>query len=233
MISRLVCIFLAASSPLLFSQDFGYEYNSVQEFRSLGMSVNAQQFLPAASNSMPDSQRLSFSSPLPFFEYRQMDVRIAVGYQEFTIQNRSRSSFTVALEQSNDYPLAGKKGESTLLLPIAFSSNFVKAEGIPGKIRNFEIGSVGLGTGLRYRYVTRQFALQVTLIALYHYSTVGFSTEYGSQKTFSAELFTVFSDILFDGVVIGARIDQQEWDISGIDLDYRRTVAGPFVAIVF
>ncbi|MBW7888848.1 MAG: hypothetical protein H3C35_10910 [Bacteroidetes bacterium] len=221
-----VVVFLLFSS--LYSQDFGYEYAPVNDFRSFGASYSLQQFTPSAGSGIPDSLRIKFSTPLPFFEYRQMDLRAAIGYQTYLLNNKSRSSFSVYLQQASDFLLNGDTQKSGIYLPIILSTNYIMAEGDAGRIRNFEIGSIGAGTGLKYKLIASSFALQLYAAGTYHYSTAGFSTEYGTLLMLQSEILFAFPD-----VIAGYRFEKQEWNLSGQQLDYQRIIHGVFIGLMF
>ncbi|MEW5800275.1 MAG: hypothetical protein AB1728_14850, partial [Bacteroidota bacterium] len=68
----------------LSAQDFGFAYYSITDYRSLGASYNAQEFFPSVSNKLHDSLTIRFTTALPSIEYREMNARVAIGYQEYT-----------------------------------------------------------------------------------------------------------------------------------------------------
>lgn len=217
----------------LHAQDFGYERTSVNDFRSVGASFLLQEFSARRTSTLPDTLQIQFSTPLPCIEYRQMNLSAALGYQTYQLQGKQRSALSVSLQQSNDFLLSGDSHSSALYLPIMFSTNFVRAEGIPGKMRNFEVGSVGLGTGLKYQFITPGFGFQIFGIGTYHYSTAGFGTEYGNQLALQAEAMCILPDILFNGIIFGVHIEKQEWNLNGVQLDYQRISRGLFLGVMF
>ncbi|MBI2429858.1 MAG: hypothetical protein HYV29_13895, partial [Ignavibacteriales bacterium] len=76
---------LALFVQFIRTQDFGFAYYSITDYRSLGASYNMQEFYPSGSNSLPDSMRIRFTTALPSIEYREMNARVAIGYQEYTL----------------------------------------------------------------------------------------------------------------------------------------------------
>lgn len=225
--------FTAIFFQSMYSQDFGFAYYSITDYRSLGASYNAQEFYPSRSNKLHDSLRIRFNTALPSIEYREMDARVAIGYQEYTYAGKSLSSFSVYVESGNDFPLTGREQKNGIFIPIKLSANYVKSES--GKLgqKNFDIGSLGVGTGMKYRFITRDFGLQVSATGALHFSNVGFGTEYGSQTALTGEIQIIIPNIFVDGMLIGYRYDRQQWNMNDSSLDYERYYHGPFIGIFF
>ena len=217
----------------LYGQDFGYSYYNITDFRSLGVSYNFQNFSPISIATIPDSLRIRFTTNLPAIEYREVGTRIAIGYQEYVLQGRTLSSFSVYMESANDFPLTGKEQQNGFFIPIKLSANYVKAENpFPGQ-RNFDVGSLGIGGGLKYRFVTRRFAVQAFGMGALHFSNVGFGTEYGTQTSLTGEVQLIIPEIFYDGLVIGYRYESQQWNMNDSILDCKRYYHGPFIGIFF
>lgn len=217
----------------LTAQDFGFAYYSITDYRSLGASYNAQEFFPSRSNTLHDSLRIRFSSSLPSIEYREINARVAIGYQEYSHAGKSLSSFSVYVESGNDFPLTGREQKNGIFIPIKLSANYVKSESGQRGQRNFDIGSLGVGTGIKYRFITREFGVQASATGTMHFSNVGFGTEYGSQTALTGEIQIIIPDIFLEGMIIGYRYDKQQWNMNDSSLDYERYYHGPFIGIFF
>ncbi len=217
------------------AQDFGYEYSLMSEYRSIGMSYNAQSFDKQSSNPLVDSTSISFSSRLPFVEFRQDNGRLAVGFQTYTDRNgNKRESFSVYGETANDFPLTKKgKEKPTLLIPLIVSVNYVRAEPPSVAAKNFDIGSFGIGSGMKFRYFDRSIGVQALAVGSIYYASEGFGTDYGSQTSFAAEVQIIVPGIVLEGIVIGYRAETQQWNMNNNTLDYGRTYHGAFAGILF
>lgn len=226
-------ILFALFVQALCAQDFGFAYYSITDYRSLGASYNVQEFSPSNSNTLPDSLKIRFTTALPFIEYREMNARVAIGYQEYTHANKTLSSFSVYVESGNDFPLTGREQKSGLFLPIKLSANYVKSESGHRGQRNFDIGSLGVGTGIKYRFLAREFGLQVSATGALHFSNVGFGTEYGSQTAATGEIQVIIPNIVLGGLTIGYRYDRQQWNMNDSSLDCKRYYHGVFVGMLF
>lgn len=227
-----VFFFLLFLVPAL-AQDFGYTYYSITDFRSLGGSFNFQNFSPIHIPTVPDSARIRFTTNLPSIEYRELNTRVAIGYQEYVLGGRTLSSFSVYMESANDFSITGKEQQSGIFIPIKLSANYVKAENPFSGVKNFDVGSLGIGGGVKYRFLTRTIGFQVYAVGAIHFSNVGFGVEYGSQSSFTGEVQLIIPDVLYDGILVGYRYESQRWNMNDDVLDYKRYYHGPFVGIFF
>ncbi len=232
---KMILSALFVSVTFLNAQDFGYEYLMLTEFRSLGVSYNAQRFSKAPSNTSSDSNSIEFSTAVPFIEYRQQGGRFAVGYQEFTDRTgQRRESFSVYGDSHNDIPLGTSRGSKTsFVLPVVVAANYVRAQSPNSSVSSFDVGSLGIGTGLKYKYFTKTFGVQAFAVGTIYYASEGFSTDYGSQTSAAAEVQCIFSELLFDGILAGYRFEAQQWNMSDNALDYRRRYHGVFIGVLF
>lgn len=223
---------LTFTAPVL-AQDFGYSYYRIADYRSLGISYNIQEFYPTPNRSIHDSLLIRFTTNMPTIEYRELNARVSVGYQSYSLRGRSLTAFSVYMESGNDFAVTGKDQRSGFFIPVKLSANYVRAENPSAGTKNFDIGSLGLGGGAKYRFMTRDFGLQIFVTGTLHYASVGFGTEYGSQTSVQSELQFILPGLLFDGMVFGYRYEQQRWNMSDAIFDYERWYHGPFVGIFF
>jgi hypothetical protein len=218
---------------LLGAQDFGYSYYTITDFRSLGISYTLQDFRRAGSNPLDDSAAIRFGTNLPMIEYREIGARVAVGYQSYALRGKNVNAFSVYMESGNDFALSGRDQRNGFFIPVKLSANYIRAENTTPGQKNFDIGSLGIGTGGKYRALTRTFGLQAFGTATIHYSSVGFGTEYGSQFSLSGEIQCLLPELLFEGIIVGYRYERQQWDMSNSILNYQRFYHGPFIGIFF
>lgn len=223
---------LAAVIPVT-AQDFGYTVSSPMEFRSIGIAVAAGTFEAEGSNPLPDSARIRITSPMAMVEYREMNTRIAVGYQTYDLGGRERTAFAVSAVSGAEFALTGADVKSGVFIPVVISAQFLAAEKTHTGARDFEVGGFGAGTGVKGRLLSGSFGVQGSLIGAIHYASVGFGVEYGSMSSLAAEVQALFPGLLFDGVTAGYRLDLQRWNLSDDVLDYRRTSHGAFVGVFF
>jgi len=226
-----VCVLGQAGAA---AQDFQSTYRDFDllEFRSLGAGAAANEFEPSGDNALPDSLRIRFSTPMVFAEYRQMDIRIAATYNRYSMLGQNKSSYAIYAEGATDLPVAANRSGG-LYLPIIIATNYVRAEGIGTSSSIFDVGSIGAGAGMKYRYLSETFGLQAYAGAVIHYSTVGFSIESGSSTSARGELTLLFPELVWKGAVIGYRLETQQWRMTDDKLNYRSLHHGAFVGLLF
>jgi len=222
-------------SGFLMSQDFGYEYSMLSEFRALGAGYNQQKFSPRSSNTLPDSNAIRFSTALPFVELRQNNGRLAIGYQIFTdITGKNKESFSAYVETQNDIALSDRKNQkATFVIPIIVAANYIRAESPNNSVKDFDMGSLGIGAGLKFKHFERGFGLQAFVTGTLFYCSEGFSTEYGSQNSVAAEVQFIIPDIIYEGMLFGYRFESQRWNMNNVSLNYQRQYQGLFVGFLF
>jgi hypothetical protein len=222
-------------SVSLSAQDFGYEYMMLSEFRAIDASYTLQKFSPRSSNTSSDSTAVRFTTALPFIEFRQSGGRLGIGYQTFSdINGKNRESFSVYGESHNDIALTDRKiQKAALVIPIVVAANYVRAESPRSGVKDFDIGSLGLGTGIKFKHFERSFGVQAFVIGTLYYSSVGFSTEYGSQNSVAAEIQCIIPELIYEGIIIGYRFESQRWNMNDVSLNYQRQYHGAFVGFLF
>ena len=231
--TAVVMLLLVSFAQECRSQLFDESEPSLGDFRSLGVSGSLQSFQPRAGNTLADSGKIHVTSPLWLAEYRQLGLRIALGFSSYKFNNDSRTEFTIAAESMTDISLSGSSERGNFFLPIVFSTNFVQATGATNSSKDFNIADVGIGTGLKFKQVSENFGIQFTGVGLIYYSTAGFSVESGSSTAAIAELQFLFREIVGDGMTAGYRFEIQKWSMTDKTLNYSRQVHGPFVGIFF
>ncbi len=216
------------------AQDFqsSLRESDLSEFRALGGGAAANVFESRSDNTLPDSLRIKFTTPMMFLEYRQMDIRIAVCYSHYELHGAGKASYSIYADGATDVPIIARRSGG-LYLPIIISTNYVKAEDIGSSSSIFDVGSIGIGTGIKYRYLSESFGLQAYAGAVIHYSTVGFSVEHGSSSSMRAELEFLFPDLVWKGAVAGYRFDAQQWIMTDEKLNYSRRYHGVFIGLFF
>jgi hypothetical protein len=207
------------------------EYDLVG-FRSIGGGVALNTFDRRTDNSLPDSLAIKFTSPMFFLEYRQMNIRIAAGYNHYSLHGAGKSSYSIYAEGSSDLALDASRSGG-LYIPVIIATNYVRAEGIGTTSGIFDVGSIGIGTGLKYRYLSEAFGMQLYGGAVIHYATVGFSVEYGSSVSARGEIQFLLPEALWNGITVGYRFDAQQWKMTEERFNYKRLNHGAFVGLLF
>lgn len=232
---KTIIFLLLLAAGTLPAQDFGYEYAMMTDYRSLGVSYNAQQFSPTAGNPLPDSSRIRFSTPMPMAEFRQSEGRLAIGYQTYSdINGRSREAFSVYASTMSDMPLfPSSRNKGNWFLPFVISANYVRAQTSDARLEDFDVGSLGIGGGVKFKRFTRDLGIEVSAVATLGYASEGFSTDYGTEYSVSGEATVILPYLVLEGVLAGYRYEMQEWNMNNNGLDYRRVHHGLVIGILF
>jgi hypothetical protein len=192
-----------------------------------------RNFEPRTSNSLPDSLRIFYDSFMPTIGFRQGLVDLTLGYTRYTLRGQSKSSIFAAVAVASELPLAFGRTHS-LLLPFQISSDYTQADNTGGDKENFNIGSVGIGAGLKYRFRQPSFEFSVQAVEAVHWALEGFSTGNGFSAATLGETSFIFKDVLsFDGIVLGYRIRYQTWNMSNAKFNYNSLSHGAFLGVIF
>ena len=222
-------------SVTVHAQDFGMDVTTLSDFRSLGAGMMMQHFQPSSGNPTAPADRIDFSTSVPMIELRQDGGRLSVGWNGFTdARGSARRSLSVYGETHNDLPLGLKLGTMpTLFLPVIVSANYVRADAPSATVGPFDIGSVGIGTGLKFKRFGRDWGVTTFAAASLLYATRGFSTEYGSQTSLAGEITVIRNGWGLEGVLAGYRFERQVWNMNDARLDYRRLYHLLFIGFLF
>ncbi len=230
------CVLLCVQFSSAYSQEFGEENTRLSDFRSIGIGAAAHRFEAAAGNSLPDSLRIHFSSTAGIIEYRDLTTHIAFSYTPYTINGTSQTALSLSAESAYDIPLSQSRPDFSgqrLFLPIVISTNYVKASGSSHFTKDFNIGSLGIGAGIKYRYIGDSFGLQIFGVGCILVSSQGFSAETGTSTSVIAEASLMLPEVIGNGIIVGYHFETQSWSLSNAAYNYRRQFQGPFIGIFF
>ena len=192
-----------------------------------------RDFRPRGSNPTPDSVVIDFRRIMPVIGFRQGPADITVGYTTYVLKGTTRSTVFLGATFSQEVPLAGTRSEA-LVMPLIVSADFTKAEGVGFEREDFNIASVGLGLGLKYRYQGRSLEFSAFAAEAAQYSNEGLSVGSGfSALTLGDAILLMHGALVFDGVVLGYRFRYQTWSMNESRFNYRSFSHGPFIGVLF
>ncbi len=192
-----------------------------------------KDFEPRSSNASPDSLTIRYSRIMPVIGFRQGLVDLLFGYTRFMLRGNEKSTLFASVIVGNDLPLSFSPTHA-LLVPIMISSDYTRADNTGGDKENFNIGSVGIGAGLKYRFIQPQFEFRIHAAEAIHWSFEGFSTGSGFSAATTGEALFVFRDALvLDGITLGYRFRYQTWNMNNARFDYKSLSHGAFVGVMF
>lgn len=223
---------MLAAVPVRAQYDEPREY-SAGEARFAAAGVVLRDLAPRSGNTAPDSLAIRFTAYMPMVSFHQGPFELGFGYTRYTLNGSSRSSVYVGTTLSNELPVTAGR-EHALAVPICLSADFTKAEATGVERDNFNTASIGLGVGLRYRYMGRGTEGSVRVIALAHYSFEGLSTGNGSSTGILADAGLILRSVhIGDGIAIGYRFRYQQWSMSDTRFRYRAVHHGPYLGVLF
>ena len=203
------------------------------EARYLYAGVMQRDFVPLGSNPVNDSLAIRFKRIMPFLGFHQGMVDVVFGYTTYSLRGFSRSSIFFGTTVATEVPISFSRSNA-LLLPVMISADFTKAEA-PGSERdNFNVGSVGIGAGLKYRFMAGgiEFTLQAAEVASFSFE--GLSTQTGFSAVTLADAALHLKDIsILEGIVIAYRFRLQTWSMSDDRFNYRSVSHGPSIGVMF
>lgn len=192
-----------------------------------------KDFEPRSSNSLPDSLRIHYNRVMPVLGFRQGLVDLLFGYTKFTLRGIDKAALFASVTVGNDLPLSFSSTHA-LLVPLMISSDYTRADNTGGDKENFNIGSVGIGAGLKYRFIQPQFEFWIHAAEAIHWSFEGFSTGSGFSAATMGEALFVFRDaFMLDGITLGYRFRYQTWNMNNARFDYKSLSHGAFLGVMF
>lgn len=231
---RLIPTLLFAS---MFAQDLLAQYYERpyehMENRFIHVGFFQRDFQPRSTNPFPDSLTINYSRIMPTIGFRQGLVDITFGYTRFFIRGQDKTSIFASVAVGNDLPITFSSTHA-FLIPLMISSDYTRADNTGGDKENFNLGSVGIGAGLKYRFMNRGLEFSLLAAEAAHWSFEGFSTGSGFSAASIGEALFVFRDVLsLDGITLGYRFRYQTWNMNNAKFDYKSLSHGAFVGVMF
>ena len=201
--------------------------------RYLSAGIYERDFRPRGTNSAPDSLAVKYTRLMPVVGFRQGPIEFLFGYTTYDLHGASRAAIYFGVTFSGDYVIAGNR-ERALVLPLVVDADFTKSESAGSLHDNFNVGSVGLGTGLKFRINSDAVDFSVTAVAIIHYSFDGYNLETGSSPAAVGEAVAILPGIgILDGLAVGYRFRYQAWTLGGGRYDYKTVNNGVFIGVLF
>lgn len=228
----LALLLVVVLAPNLFGQYYERSYEHPTN-RFIYAGFLQKDFEPRSSNALPDSLSIHYSRIMPVLGFRQGLVDLLFGYTRFTLRGNDKSTLFASVTVGNDLPLSFSCTHA-LLVPLMISSDYTRADNSGGDKENFNIGSVGIGAGLKYRFIQPQFEFWIHAAEAIHWSFEGFSTGSGFSAATTGEALFVFREaLLLDGITLGYRFRYQTWNMNNARFDYKSLSHGAFIGVMF
>ena len=201
--------------------------------RYLSAGIFERDFRPRGTNNAPESLAVSYTRVMPLVGFRQGPVDFLFGYTTYDLNGAARSAIYFGVTFTGDYILSGNR-DRALVLPFLVDADFTKSESAGTLHDNFDVGSIGVGTGLKYRSNGESVDFSVMAAAIIHYSFDGYSLQTGSSPAAVAEAVALLPDVgILNGLALGYRFRFQAWTLGNGRYDYRTVNNGVFVGVMF
>lgn len=192
-----------------------------------------RRFTPWRQNSLPDSVAIHYKRVMPMVSFKQGMAEVFLGYTTFDLSGSSKSTILFGGRFGAEVTLAGRRPHA-LLFPVELAADYTKAEGIGPSREDFNIASVGIGAGLKYRYFSSGVELTLAAEEFAQYASEGIGVGSGFSATTLSEAILRLGDVgILDGIVLGYRFRLQTWSMSESKFDYRSVSHGPYVGVMF
>jgi hypothetical protein len=209
----------------------GYE-PSIARYVAAG--AFARRFEPRSGNPTPDSLVIRYTRVMPFLMFRQGPLDLVIGYTRYDLGGSSRAAVYLGSTYSSDLPLAGE-GErgAALVLPLVVAADYTKSESAGSDRDDFNVASVGIGAGLKFRLMEPSYELAVSGAGIIHFSFEGYNFRNGSSPAVVGEAWALFRDVpILRGIALGYRYRYQSWSAGG-KFDYTTVNHGAYVGVMF
>jgi hypothetical protein len=234
-ISSHAFVFVAMIVPLVYASGQYAERREYapSEARYITLGFVDREFTPRDSNSFPDSLTIRHKCVMPMLSFRQGGAELFFGYTTYTLSGSSKSTIFFGGSFGTEVPIVGRRS-SVLLFPLQLAADFTKAEGIGPSREDFNIASVGIGAGLKYRYFDSNADFSIGVEELAQYSSEGFGVGTGFSAASLGDATLLLRNVgIADGIVVGYRFRLQTWSMSESKFNYRSVSHGPYVGIMF
>lgn len=235
--ARGIFLILAICGSFHGQQLYGQYYESREEGKPAGRFLAAgmmwRDFQPRPANLLPDSLTTRFQRVMPMLSFRQGLVDFYFGYSTFKERGENREAIVFGTQVATEVPLTGMR-PSALMLPVMIVADYSKVEATGLRRDNFNIASIGLGIGLKFRVTTPSAEFWIQGVQVVHVAFEGIAAGTGSSLATLGEATLLLPRVpLGDGLVFSYRARLQTWSMKNDRFNYRSFYHGPSVGILF
>jgi len=206
---------------------------SPMEARFASVGAFVRDFKPRSSNTEPESLAVSYSRVMPLVGFRQGPLDAVFGYTTYDLNGASCSAIYFDVSFAGEYILAGGRAQA-LILPFVLDADYQKSESSGTLQDNFNVGSIGIGTGIKYRMTGESVDFSAMAVGIIHYCFDGYSVQTGSSPAVTAEAVAILPGVgILNGLAFGYRFRYQSWTLGNGRYDYKTVNNGVFVGVLF
>jgi len=196
--------------------------------RYAGVTVGHRNFSPRGTGT------IDYSTLVVGLILHQDPVELQFGYAAYSLGAGDRQSLSLSTTVGFDLPLAPSGRGTGVMIPLLITADYTKAEASGLERDNFNVASIGAGTGLKGRLAGDRWEVTMRAAVAAQYSFEGFSVGTGFSPLVLAEATAVLRSVpLLDGMAIGYRFRWQDWNMSEDLFDYRSMEHTLFLGVLF
>jgi len=211
-----------------------YEPEEYEPSSDRFVSIGAvwRDFEPLPSNPANNPSAIAFRNLCPALAFHQGGVDVQFAFGNYNANGGGRATIMFATTIQFDVPLSGTRS-SALIAPVLLGGDYTKAESGAPPGEEFNVGSIGLGFGLKYRRSGPGADFMIFAGGLAQYSFAGYRLVYGFSPAALAEATLLLKKVaILDGIAIGYRFRYQQWTMSDRMFNYRTIIHGPYVGVM-
>lgn len=191
------------------------------------------KFDPKQSNPGVDSTTVRMDRVAPMISYRDGLLDLVVAYTTYSDMSGSHPAIFFGARLAQEVWLS-RAPSGGLSLPVSILGDFTKVEGSGLQRETFNVGTIGLGAGLKYRWTGRSTQVWVEGGAAASFAFEAFSLRNGFSSVVFGEAALLLRRVgPFAGVAILYRVRLQNWSMSNSEFNYRSLVHGPSIGLLF
>jgi hypothetical protein len=227
----IILLTMAAAGAASAQYDAPREYGPIED-RYLSVGAMPRDFAPRASFTGADSTAIRYNVWMPTIGFHQKSMDAVFGYTRYTLGGAKRTAAYFGASVSNDMPLVQSRPFS-LAIPILVSLDYTKSESSGAQREDFNMASVGIGTGLQMMIASPGLEFNARIGGAYHFAFEGWSTGNGSSAAVFGDATLIVRTLsVVDGLVFGYRFRHQTWNAGDGRLNYRVTTHGPYIGVL-
>ena len=228
-----LCVAWGMAVSAMYGQYYEAREYARPEGRYLSAGILREEFAPRPNNSIADSAAYHFGAIMPLLSFRQGSVELYLGYTRFEERGTTRSAIVFGTQIANDILLGGSR-PSALVLPLMIAADYTKvASGSLGR-DDFNLATIGLGLGLKYRLVTPGTEFWIQGVQIFHIAFQGLAAGTGSSLATVGEAGLLLPRVpIGEGLALNYRVRLQTWSLSDNRFNYRSLYHGPSIGILF
>jgi hypothetical protein len=190
-------------------------------------------FDPRQSNPEGDSIGIRMNQVAPALSYRDGSFDLLFAYTTYSADGGSHPAILFGARLGQDLVLS-RSPSGGLAVPVSILGDYTTVEGSGPERETFNVGTVGIGAGLKYRWSGRSVQAWVEGGAVASFAFEAYSLRNGFSSLVFGEAAVLLRKVgPFGGLAIVYRLRLQNWSMSESQFNYRSFMHGPSIGLLF